>query len=245
MSKETVLRVGVYNNFNFTKAEIDAVAKYTDDYLPFVNSNSFVTISAEYPSIITINPYLDSWHPPTGDISNVKACRVKWVAGAKDNIYQVQQEAIKWCVNNNIPVLVTFMRFASRASMMNYVSSSCELLYSYQNSYYRLPVDVKHDEVILISSMMRKFGCSEAVDLLLYTCDISGKGCPACGNCSRLTYGLEGDTPVSLSLSCSGDNGSCIFHCPDCWAKRLSKITKFKFDVVTKNNKQKGKTNNE
>lgn len=242
MSKETVLRVGVYNNFNFTQAEIDAVAKYTDDYLPFVNSNSFVTISAEYPSIITINPYLDSWQPPVGDLSNLKACRIKWVAGAVDKVHNAQREAVSWCVENSIPILLTFMRFASKSSMLTFVNQSCTYRYMYRNSYYRLLKEDKSIELNQVLSMVREAGGSVS---LVYTCDFSEKGCPDCGNCSRLTYGLPDNVPQSLSLSCSGDHGSCIFHCPDCWAKRMGKVVNFKYDSVTQNSKQKGKTSHE
>ena len=237
MNKKTVLRVGVYNNFNFTKDEIAAVAQYADDYLPFVNSNSFVTISSEYPSIITINPYLDSWQPPTGDLSNLKACRVKWVEGAVDRVYTAQMDAIDWCLVNKIPVLLTFMRFASIRSMSSFVCPSSTHLYQRDRSYYRLPVDRATEVVIRLV----EYGAAREAPDLIYTCDLSGGGCPSCGNCSRLTYGLSSADVASLSLSCSGDQGKCIFHCPDCWAHRLGKITKFKYDEVTKNKKQKGK----
>ena len=106
MDNKTVLRVGVYNNFNFTDLELAEVGKYTDTYLPFVNSNSFVTIRGEFPSIVTINPYLNSWQEPVGDLTNLKACRVKWVEGAVADVYKAQVEAIKWCVDRSIPVYI-------------------------------------------------------------------------------------------------------------------------------------------
>ena len=229
-----MLRVGVYNNFNFTEAELKEVAKYKG-YLPFVNSNSFVTITADYPSIITINPYLDSWQPPVGNISNVKACRVKWVAAAKPKVYKAQTEAIHWCLEHSIPVLITFMRFISRCSMTSYVTSSGLGRYNFEHSYYRL-----RDSVVEFADICKLAGSRAS---LMYACDLAGEGCPSCGNCARLTYGLEpAEAEVaSLSLSCSGDNGKCLFHCPDCWAKRLARIATFKLDSVTVNNKQSGK----
>ena len=233
MSKQTVLRIGVYNNFNFTEAESKEVAKLKG-FLPFVNSNSFVTIKADYPSIITINPYLDSWQPPVGDISNVKACRVKWVAAAKPRVYEAQTEAIRWCLEHSIPVLITFMRFISRCSMASFVTASGLNRYHYNHSYYRLfNASGEFAEICKLAGNRSS---------LIYACDLDGTGCPDCGNCARLTYGLEPDEAdiASLSLSCSGDSGKCLFHCPDCWAKRLAKIANFKLDSITVNNKQKG-----
>lgn len=235
MTKKTVLRVGVYNNFNFTNIELDEVVKFSEQgYFPFVNSNSFVTISPEFPSIATINPYLNSWQAPEGDLSNLKACRVKWVAGANSEVFKAQTEAVTWCLDRAIPVLVTFMRFVSKRSLSNFVTESSSCRYSYTKSFYRL-IDVAAE-----FNMIR----SQAGDrcALIYGCDVAGMGCPSCGNCARLTYGFEPDEAdvASLSLSCSGDDGKCIFHCPDCWAHRLSRIAKFKFDQVTFNNKQKG-----
>lgn len=241
MNNETVLRVGVYNNFNFTKKEIEAVSEYADEYLPFVNSNSFVTISAEYPSIITINPYLDSWQPPTGDLSNLKACRVKWVEGAIDSVYTAQMEAIDWCIQHSIPILLTFMRFASKSSRDRFVSPASAHIYQRDHGYFRLPIADASAVAIRISA----YAEAREASGLVYTCDLQGQGCPSCGNCARLTYGLPQAEVSALSLSCSGDAGKCIFHCPDCWAQRMSKFATFKYDSVTKNNKQKGKTSHE
>ena len=235
MGNKSVLRVGVYNNFNFTEKELAELSKYSDEFDLFVNSNSFVTIDGKYPSIATINPYLNSWQAPVGDLSNLKACRVKWVEGALPDVYKAQTEAIEWCVDNAVPVLITFMRFVSRCSMLKFVCQSSEHLYRYCSSYYRLPDDTK---AAAFGRIISQFDVRDSA--LFYACDLSGKGCPDCGNCARLTYGKSGVDIYGLSLSCSGDKGKCLFHCPDCWAKRLAAITKFKFDVVTANSKQRG-----
>ena len=60
------------NNFNFTQREIEELKRYEEKGNLFVNSNSFVAIKADYPSIITINPYL-KFVEPTGNLSNIKA----------------------------------------------------------------------------------------------------------------------------------------------------------------------------
>lgn len=84
------------------------------------------------------------------------------------------------------------------------------------------------------------------VDELIYTCDMSGHGCPSCNNCKNLIVGEENadDYEIkSLNLSTSGDNGICIFNCPDCWAKNILKIVKNhrpKCNVLFANRKQKG-----
>lgn len=240
MSEKTVLRVGVYNNFNYTDVELSKVAEFEQQgYLPFLNSNSLVSIKSDYPSIVTINPYLDFWHPPTGDIANVKACRVKWVEGANDKVHRAQMEAIDWCLQHSIPVLLTYMRFGSKLSMSQYVSEAGIHNYTFVKSYYRLSCDQCWAVHQLIGAYAAANGYSKQ---LIYSCDLKGGGCPDCGNCIRLTYGDQYSDIAALSLSCSGDAGSCIFHCPDCWAKRLGKITNFKLDEVTKNNKQKGNT---
>lgn len=239
-TNKTVLRVGVYNNYNFTDKELLDVRKYEGDYLPFVNSNSFVTIKADYPSIITINPYLDSWQEPVGDLSNLKACRVKWVEGATDQVHLAQMAAIDWCLSHAIPVLLTFMRFRCKASMQRFVSEAGRANYKFTAGYYRL-LPLKAADIY--ARLLEHAKKTTELDLV-YTCDLSGRGCPDCGNCARLTYGV--DLPVaSLSLSSSGDAGECIFHCPDCWAKNMGKFVSFKYDEVTTNNKQKGKTRHE
>ena len=237
---KTVLRVGVYNNFNFTDKELEDVKQYEGSYLPFVNSNSFVTIKGDYPSIITVNPYLDSWQEPVGDLSNLKACRVKWVEGATDQAHQAQMAAIDWCLNHAVPVLLTFMRFRCKASMDHFVADSGKSNYHFRSGYYRL-VSRKAEEIY---ARVLDYAAKTTELGLIYACDLDGGGCPDCGNCTKLTYQIE--APVaSLSLSSSGDAGGCIFHCPDCWAKNMGKFVSFKYDQVTINNKQRGKVKHE
>ena len=93
----------------------------------------------------------------------------------------------------------------------------------------------------LANELMQRAANLGVADLVYY-CDLLEEGCPSCRNCAKLTYDLDTDDISGLTLSCSGDsNGECLFHCPDCWAKKLAKIATFKMDEVNQNSKQKGK----
>ena len=48
MSKQTLIRCGEKNNFNFTAAEIEQLKGFADSGKIFVNSNSFVNITADH-----------------------------------------------------------------------------------------------------------------------------------------------------------------------------------------------------
>lgn len=241
MSKKTLIRCGEKNNFNFTLAEIEQLKGFANKGDIFVNSNSFVTITAHFPAIITINPYL-KFVEPVGDLSNVKACRIKWVCSANEYTMNEQKEAVLWAVSRNIPVLLTFMRFKSYVSLHKYAHKEAYV----NNAGWLRPTKTYRVEALkyvtdLVDSM---FG--EASADLVYTCDMDGHGCPSCNNCIRL---IVGDSKVnqyevkSLNLSTSGDNGKCIFNCPDCWAKSILKIVKNqtpRCNVLFANRKQKG-----
>lgn len=234
MANNIVLRVGVYNNYNFTEEENKVVKlKQEEGYLPFVNSNSFVRIKNDFPSIITVNPYLTSFVEPRGDLDNIKACRLKVYSGANQIVNREFVKAIDWCIRNKIPVLITFMRFRSKKSLEEYVFESSYKDYTFNKGYYRITKEAKTQ---LIKDIKRWTNIPKK---LMYYCDLAEEGCPACGNCARLTYNKKAEVE-SLTLSCSGDKGKCIFDCPDCWAKNIGKFIKFKYDSVTKNSKQKG-----
>ena len=246
MSKNILIRCGEKNNFNFTAAEIEQLRGFSDKGDIFVNSNSFVNITAEFPAIITINPYL-RFVEPKGDLSNVKAYRLKWVCGANQKTSDEQEEALIWAVAQGVPVLVTFMRFKSYASLETYANKE-----PYKNNagwlrpteYYRY-LDLSHIHKVIAQELS-----SDLADLV-YTCDMSGHGCPSCNNCIRLVVGDENvdDYEVkSLNLSTSGDNGKCIFNCPDCWAKNILKMVKNqtpRCNVLFANRKQKGEISHE
>ena len=233
---EKIIRVGVMNNFNFTDNEIFELKKYEKEGKLFVNSNSFVEIKADYPSIITINPYL-KFVEPAGDLTNIKACRVKVIVGANEQTNKEQIEAIEWCFNNNIPVLITWMRFSKRDTMNKYTTNN-ELHYEYKKSYFRLKKESKNIFIDYLKNTYPDF-----TDLI-FQCDEKEEGCPSCMNCIRLTYGeqyVDKGSLIGLNLTCSGNNGKCIFNCPDCWSKRLLMGHTPACDKLVKNKKQTGK----
>lgn len=237
-----VLRVGVSNNFNFTEKELEDIrALPWDQDKIFVNSNSFVTIKSDYPSFVTINPYLTEFVAPTGDISNIRACRIKYVSDAIPKVSNAFREALEWSLSNRIPVLVTFMRFIGRASMEKFVQPAGTLNYSFKSGYWRLKDINKRCAVEYIKSLVKLLRLDDALELIHY-CDMAGDGCPVCGNCAKLAFNIDTD-PFELygiNLSSSGDKGGCIFNCPDCWAKRIASFRKVSFDKITQNSKQKG-----
>lgn len=246
MSKKTLIRCGEKNNFNFTATEIEQLKGFASKGDIFVNSNSFVNITAEFPAIITINPYL-RFVEPSGDLSNVKAYRLKWVCGSNKRTNDEQEEALLWAISQNVPVLITFMRFKSYMSLEKYADKSA---YKNNAGWLRPTQANRYLDLAHIHRLIENEFSPDMVDLV-YTCDMSGHGCPDCNNCIRLVVGddLVDDYEIkSLNLSTSGDSGKCIFNCPDCWAKNILKIVKNqtpRCNVLFANRKQKGEISHE
>lgn len=238
-----VIRVGEKNNFNFTSGELQDLEGYTSKGVIFVNSNSFVRITSDFPSIITINPYLH-FVEPRGDTSRIVACRIKWVCSPNAVVKEQQEDALRWCLENGHKALITFFRFRSHNSMEKYTGSSSEDSFIYDHGWFR----PKESARLLASYEIQNItdsivGTNEQV---IYYCDWAGRGCPSCGNCIRLATGddnIDKYSIKSLNLSSSGDGGRCIFQCPDCWAHIVLSMTKDrkpKCDTLFANNKQKG-----
>lgn len=227
-----VLRVGVMNNFDMTEKEFNALKEYErDDRIIFVNSNAFTKIDARYPSFVTLNPYLE-FVEPKGDLSNVKAFRIKvW---ACDSLYYDMETAkcFEYAVEKHIPILITFMRFKSKESMKKYRASST--VYVWDHGWWR--------PVLAYREAVRKH--FNHVDV--YFCDFDGKGCPSCMNCVKLNTPKDDYdyySIASLDLKESGDNGVCKYNCPDCFAKKCLRMNKGKpaLNQIKYNRKQLGK----
>ena len=242
MAVNKILRVGVANNFNFTEKELEHVrALDWDQDKIFVNSNSFVAVKSDYPSFLTVNPYLTSFIEPTGDLSKLRACRIKYVADAKPSVRQAFNDALEWCFKNRYPILITFMRFVGKKTMEKFVNTDGFLNYAFDAGYWRLKEVHRNAAADYIRAVMTTKGFDDCEGLVHY-CDLAGEGCPVCGNCAKLAFDI-GTDPFELygiNLSESGDSGVCIFNCPDCWAKRIQAFRKPVFDKITQNSKQRG-----
>jgi len=217
-----ILRVATFNNFNYTEPEfkqLDSISDSYPEYDVFVNSNSYVKIKGKYPSVVSINPVLTEFVEPKGDISLIKAVRIKYVADAKPEVLKVFNKCVKWAYKYDIPILITYMRFRTKKNLKRYTKGNPGY-YSWQKNYFRQTVRKTFD-----------------LDLFHY-CDILEKGCPSCMNCSKLTYGYKNAELYSINLSSSG---FCPFNCPDCYAKILIRWRKnIRFDEILRNAKQLG-----
>lgn len=230
MRPSRVIRVGVSTNYGFTPAEqeeLESTIRAQDR--PFVNANGETRIVNQgMPVIVTLNPYLDRFKPPTGDLEAIKVCRVKWIPGAKPVVRRAYDRAVRWARRRGLPLLVTRMRFFNKAALRQYCSDPT--LYHWYGGQYR-PV------------MRPETGPG------VYLCDGGDGGCPACRLCSVLTYGCT-TVPHGLNLVASlPPEGSPLAHCdkgcPQCWAKRVLERAgtggRPKCGVVYRNSKQNGR----
>lgn len=255
--KLKIIRVGEKNNFNFTQLELEELRNHWEEKgLLFLNSNSFVSIKSDFPSIITINPYMQ-FVEPHGDLSNVRAARLKVVLGCTEEVANEERKAILWCAEQGIPILVTFMRFKRLTTMERFVHPDKKSEFVYNKGWIRPTVKAKQAYKKRVGEWLENImdedgSCRKRLPAqsrkMLYFCDESGKGCPSCNNCIRLTHGEEAvrDGMVwSLNLSASGDRGKCVFNCPDCWAKEVLNLCKNNHpacDRLIRNRKQRGRT---
>lgn len=172
----------------------------------------------------------------------MRAYRIKWIYTNNPDINREQLKCVDYAVRNQVPVLLTFMRFRSHNTFDSSVTESCRSGYVFDHAWFRPTMETRKgilDSVYKYVKEIQPFS-----DALIYTCDMSGTGCDDCGNCIRLTGGDPEKNDVwSLNLSSSGDNGRCMFHCKDCFAKVCLQCTETKTprcDVLYKNRKQKG-----
>lgn len=221
-----VLRVDTFTNFNYTEKEfrqLDKIQKEHPEHKIFVNSNSHVEIKGNYPTIVCINPNIDKFTKPKGKIEIIKAVRIKYVADPTPEVRAAFNESVAWAYKHNIPILITYMRFRSEATLKKYTKSGISCHYKWQKNYFR--------------QLTRK-----TFDLdNFYYCDLNEQGCPGCMNCAKLTFNIEKAELLSTNLSSSG---SCKFNCPDCFVKTFLKcrtnIGHIAFDKIASNIKQRG-----
>jgi len=243
MKNAIVIRVGEKNNFNQTAAEFQALEKFENKGLIFVNSNAFTPINAKYPSIVTINPYM-VFEPLKGDLSNVKAVRVKLFETYKQEYRDSLALCFKFCVDNNLPILLTYMRFRSKETALKFVGDDYRNHYQWEKNYFRPTAAKKESLFSFAKRAVRLYGGN---DSQVHECDSKGLGCPACGNCHKLTYGLENAEIKALNLSISGTTdkngkkGLCPFKCPDCFAKIVTYGKSPACDRLITNKKIEGK----
>jgi len=215
-----ILRVGVLNNFNHTDAEIVHANQLGKKWNVFVNSNAKTPIRFG-PAVVTINPDLDKFIEPSGDITKISAVRIKVVADPKLSVDKAMTDAYTWASTKGIPVLLTAMRFTSEDMMKQYTKSP--KLYKWDKNYYRL-----------------KEWSDITVPAGAFFCDEKHLGCPTCKNCAKLTYNEPDAEIYGINLS---ESGKCPFNCPGCFAKKCLAMTKTKtplYDKPFQNKKQKG-----
>jgi len=242
------IRVGEKNNFSFTDEEITELKKYHTKGHLFVNSNSFTTVKNNYPSIITINPYL-IFNPldKKSDTSNIKAFRVK-VFLTHDKYYQDEQKkCFDYAKKLNIPVLITFFRARDKKTLEQFkMIKECYTNMKNNGSrdmFYRIKKEHKKQVLKDISIFMAD------KKHLVNVCDLKSKGCPSCLLCTKLTYQKKGKIKA-LNLSISGINdiygnaGLCPFKCPSCYAKVITRGRRPSCDKLIDNKKIIGKLNN-
>lgn len=212
-----LIRIGVMNNYNFTEPEIRAVQTLqSQGKRTFVNSNSHVKIRQDAgPAVITINPDLDKFVEPKGELQNVKAVRIKYVANPTPTVARAWADSISWAQQNQIPILVTIQRFVRKETMTRY--SQDHTPYTFKKGYMRL--DTLPPELDGMN-----------------VCDRSGQGCPSCQLCATLTTGQEAEIQ-GLNLE---ESGNCMFKCPDCFAKKCLMGNQPAFGKIKKNKKMEG-----
>jgi len=213
-----ILRVGVFNNFNFSDEEFKELKQYEDEWLIFVNSNAKVKLKGPHPIVVTVNPDLTEFVKPEGDLDCIKAVRIKYVSGANMAVRKVFRACVSWCKMYNFPILITYMRFVNKKLLEQFTTDQSNYLWS--SNYYR-------------QQKLNKWS-----DPLFFYCDEKKEGCPSCKNCAKLPFGLDTDEIYSIDLEASGD---CPFDCPSCYARKIQAFRpNLRKGIIIQNKKQTG-----
>ena len=184
-----------------------------------MNSNARKKVKGDYPCVLTINPELTKFVKPRGKIGLVKAVRVKCVVDPIKKVKVAFEDSYKWAKLNNIPAIITNMRFKSHQTLNKYTLSPEKYVWK-RNFHVPIEKSIFDDPDV-------------------YYCDLKGEGCPSCRNCSKLVFELDTPDIYSLNLSSSG---ICKYSCPDCYSKIMLKYIPngFAYDKILKNAKQRG-----
>jgi hypothetical protein len=233
MKIEKIVRVATLNNFNFTKPEIEQVQQLQAKHgRVFVNSHGRTRLQAVgFPVISTLNPNITDFAPLKGETADVAAVRVKYVHSPIGR--EALEACFEYCAAKGFTPLITLFRFRRRKTRKLFLDSESLQHYSYTGNFLKLTESGKRSAVRHIMER------AEAWGLDVEFCDSKGGGCPECGNCAKLTFGV--DLPVyEVNLSSSGQ---CPHNCVDCFAKLLimKNQGRIGFDTVKMNSKQKGK----
>jgi len=236
--KDSIVRVGINNNFNCTEDEFTQMYGFTfvkSSAHFFINTNikteNLLNINKhDYKSVITVNPDITIDRALIErlykvDKEKIAFVRVKYVPNKrpiKELIIELSEQGYN--------VVITVMRFKSNDTV-NFCSQKA--LYDFECTWFRLKSKYRH--------LLEKF--ADSLDNT-YICDREDTGCQDCGLCSKLTTGKDLEI-YGLNLSTSG---ICKFNCIDCYAKKMQHILKafgkssIAYDVIKKNMKQKGST---
>jgi len=226
-----VVRVGVMNNFDMTYDEFDHLGQFQKEGRRFfVNCNAHTELNEHslIPVIVTVNPDVGTFLPLLGPTLNVAALRVKVHPDLQVSHFEEMNYP------PHIPILLTGMRFKSRATLEKFVTEGNRSAYEHRGGWFRLTPEAWKTEI----DHWKEF---PTLRNPVSVCDESGKGCPDCMNCSALTYNTKEVTLKGLNLSTSGIGGKCFYDCPDCFAKSLLMGKWPKLNSITANSKQKGK----
>lgn len=233
MNTDRIVRVATLNNFNFSAAEIKQVRELQkENAFVFVNSHRKTRLqNVGIPVVVTLNPNITDMAPLKGDVSAVACVRVKYVHS--DIGRAALEECFEYCSREGLTPLITLFRMKSKKTRDRFLDADSREHYSWNRNFFRLTSRGKRSAIRWIQKRAREWG------LDVKFCDRKGGGCPECGNCSKLTFGV--DLPIyEVNLSSSGH---CPHNCVDCFAKML--VTKNRgriaFDTVKMNSKQKGK----
>ena len=240
-----VVRVGTSNNFNCTQSEwsqLDSFAKANPDKSFFVNCNVHTPklksiAKHNYKAVVTANPGLTITESGIDQVisrldaikPNIAFVRVKYIPDDQNILHLLMLLAMY-----DYPIVITLQRFISQNCLEKYTKKS---YYTHSCSRFRL-------SGIQLKKITTLVDTWSALNVSVWICDRSGKGCRDCQLCSTLTTG-DSYKITSLNLSTSG---ICPYNCPDCYAKAMQNFSTkcghrpMVFDKIRQNDKQAGKT---